>query len=248
MIIATSITSDYFVKSMPFFDSVNRHFKGERICFCIGFHAELEGWKMVYVDPEGIQCKWKPKNRKGYISLQHGEFYRFYRFNDDDQVLFIDSDMILQREFKTDLVFKDKFLVTRSSFPPTTLDEVGKNVGYVGVNNCIRNWTQNQGVNGTDEEFCAALMIASVKEWKKLFHQIRIVYKEFLKDFTHHAAWQLLINICVIKNHEYQVLPPLIQNAEWYSGTEAKVVDDVLMWKDEVVYFNHTKFNRNFKY
>lgn len=245
MIIATSITSDYFVKSMPFFDSVNKHFKGERICFCIGFHAELEGWKMVYVDPESIQCKWKPKNRKGYISLQHGEFHRFYRFNDDDQVLFIDSDMILQRKFETTLEFKNKFLVTRSSFPSTTLEDVCKNLSCKLT---PEQWLDKHQLTINDQEFCAAFIIASIKEWTKLFREVRVVYKDFLSDFEHHAAWQLLINVAIMKCHRYEILPPLIQNAEWYSGTEAKVVDDILMWKDEVVYFNHTKFNRNFKY
>lgn len=245
MIIATSITSDYLEKSQPFFDSVNKNFIGKKICFCIGFKAEYEGWEMIYVDIDTLQCKWQPENRKNYYSLQHGEFTRFYKFDDNDQIMFVDSDMILQRKFESSILLVSKFIVTNSSFPPTKIEDVSVNL------NCKlskEDFINKHQLTINDNEFCAALLIASAKEWDKLFREVRLVYKDFLEDFTHHAAWQLLINIVIIKCHRHEISSPMLQNAEWYSGTEAKVIDDVLMWKDEVVYFNHTKFNRTFKY
>lgn len=247
MIIATSITHDYFSNSLSFFDSVNKHFTGKKICFCIGFHADFEGWEMIYVPEVSLECKIPgfPGNRDNYYSLQHGEFVNHYKFEYDDQIMFIDSDMILQRDFKTDLKFPNKFLVTNSSFPPTRIKDV---VNNLGCKIDLDTFLNQYGLTGDEEEFCAALLVASAREWIGLYRKIKIAYKSFLSDFTHHAAWQLFINIMIKEYCDYQVIGPVLQNAEWYSGTEAYVKDDQLMWKDEVVYFNHTKFNRNFKY
>ena len=246
MIIATSITSDYFRKSISFFDSVNKHFKGKKICFCIDFDAEVEGWEMIYVDSKTINCRWQPENRKNYYSLQHGEFVKYYPFDSKDLVIFVDSDMVLQRDFQTELEdWSNNFLVTNSSFPPTLLSDVVVNLSD-DANEVDRFF--NNYIIANEKEFCAAFIIANVSSWRRLYQDILVCYKDFLSHFKHHAAWQLLINYVIIKYHNYKILPPLIQNAEWYSGTEAKVIDDQLVWKDEVVYFNHTKFNRNFKY
>lgn len=247
MIIATSMTSDYFRKSQPFFDSVNKNFEGKKICFCIGFTARTiyEGWEMVYVREDLLECKVQgfPENREKYYSLQHGEFVKHYSFKPDDQVLFIDSDMILQRNFRSDLIYPG-FVVSNSSFPPTKLGEVYKNLGCKDEQRFLSQFDFLL----QEEEFCAALMLASVKEWTSLYLRIKADCKQFLSNFSHHAAWQLLINLIVLNYHKNITVSPMFQNAEWYSGTEAYVKDNKLMWKDEIVYFNHTKFNGNFQY
>lgn len=246
MIIATSVTSDYFRKSLPFFDSVNKHFGGKKICFCIDFHAEFEGWEMIYVDSKTINCQWQPTNRENYYSLQHGEFVKYYPFEVKDLIAFVDSDMILQRDFKTKMEEWDSnFLVTNSSFPPTLLSDAVVNIS--DDENQVGRFFKNYTITN-EKEFCAAFIIGSTNSWSRLYHDVLVSYKDFLSHFNHHAAWQLLINYVIIKHHNYKVIPPLIQNAEWYNCPDTKVVDDVLMWKDEVVYFNHTKFNRTFKY
>ena len=75
---------------------------------------------------------------------------------------------------------------------------------------------------------------------------------EFLDNFTHHAAWQLLINTAVYNHFKPYLLPPFMVNASWYEGTMAAVIDGKLTIEcdgkngtivDEVVYFNHSKFN-----
>lgn len=224
MILATSITEPYLEKSELFFSSAVKHFKGVRICFCIGFKTKIPGWKCVEV-PLPLACNWQPTNRVDYGCLQHGEFVKYYRFKDSDIVLFTDSDMVLQRDF--DFNYTGGFCVTNSSFPPTKLTEVSSNIGGPGYVN-------------DKNEFCTGFIIASVKLWKELYKE---VYKNimFLNHYNHHAAWQLLINIIVADRFKYIVLPPVYCCADWYTGTQAS--GRPLMVDDEVVYFNHTKFN-----
>lgn len=244
MIIATSITEEYLLKSKSFFESVNKHFNGRKICFCIGFVWKIEGWEVVYVPKDKLQCKWQPKNRLNYYSLQHGEFVNFYNFKDEDEVLFIDSDMILQRKFESVYNFKETdFYVTDSSFPATILYQAAINIG-------VKNYKEffNQFEIDEEEEFCAAWLLTDIKNWKKLYNIVKLQYEEFLSYFEHHAAWQLFINYVIINYFRYKRLNDIIQNAEWYSGTEANNVNDVLVVRDQIVYFNHTKFNGNWKY
>lgn len=247
MIIATSITEEYLEKSKPFFESANKHFEGEKICFCIGFICQIEGWDVVYVPIEGLKCKWQPKNRKNYYSLQHGEFVEWYNFKDNETILFVDSDMILQRPFDIALDFKETdFYTTDSSFPATLLQDAAINLNVKAPIDFFDKF--NITSDSSEEEFCAAWMTASVKNWKKLFKLTKSNYLEFLSYFEHHAAWQLLINYTIINYFRYKKLAPNIQNAIWYSGTSAQIKNDTLFYQDKTVYFNHTKFNGNWKY
>jgi hypothetical protein len=247
MIIATSITQPYLEKSQPFFDSVNKNFKGKKICFCIGFYTQIEGWETIEVKIDQLSIKWQPKNRENYYSLQHGEFVKFYDFKDNDIVYFVDSDMVLQRELphKFHTYTSNEFYVSRSSFPPTLLRDV---LMHIGSEKLTRGEFCRKYSIDIEEEFCAALLIGSIKMWKRLYWSIEKIADEFLENFSHHAAWQLLINVAITKLFQYDVMSPLMQNAEWYSGTEAVVEKDQLKYNGQVVYFNHTKFNRNFKY
>jgi len=227
MILATSITESYLQKSKPFFASGVKYFIGKRICFCIGFNCTIEGWETVNV-PLPLKCNWQPTNRENYHSLQHGEFINHYNFSDDDMVCFCDSDMVLQRPFDVDFV-GNGFYVTRSSFPATHLNDVSKNLGY------------NDKIDGY--EFCTCIIVAKVYLWRELFSKVVRNYKPFLHNYNHHAAWQLLINKLIINHLPYSIVPSVYCCAHWYSGTPAKYVGGKLMIKNEVVYFNHTKFN-----
>lgn len=224
MILATSITPAYLEKSKPFFDSVNKYFDGKKICFTIGFKTDIEGWETVEAEPE---CKWTPENRKDYGCLQHGEFIKHYPFLDSDQVLFCDSDMILQREFKTNFKLEG-FIVSDCSFPAQTLQEASENLG--------------KKYSGQGKEFCTCWMLATAKDWKELFNKVRANYG-FLNDYTHHAAWQLLINRIANKAFNVFRIDPVFCTADWYKGSEAVYEEGILKVKGETVFFNHHKFN-----
>jgi hypothetical protein len=238
MIIATSITEPYLEKSRPFFESVNKYFIGKRICFTIGFTTEIEGWETVTVPIEALACQWQPQNRKDFYCLQHGEFVNFYPFKEDDTIMFCDSDMILQREWDVKINFdKDSFYVTQCSFPPTTLWNVVDNLG--GTREVINKYS----IGEDEKEFCTCLLIANAAAWRVLKNRARI-NKEFLYHFKHHAALQLLINMFVLATFKLEILPYKICCADWYTGTPANYVGDSLFHGRELVYFDHTKFNK----
>lgn len=251
MVIATSITEDYLHKSQPFFDSVKENFEGRRICFTIGFMASIEGWETIRAElPE---CTWQPQNRKSFYTLQHGEFVKYLPddINPDDLILFIDSDMVLQR--KWDLQFKSTrgITVTASSFPLQSLMQVVTNLGVKGAKK--KKLCKDYNIHKDFKEFCTGFIIATLDSWENIYRHSKKLYP-LLDNFRHHAAWQLLINIAVLNNFpKVFLLPDFVVNASWYEGTKAignplSVEVDVsteekTAFKTEPVYFNHTKFN-----
>ena len=239
MIIATSITQPYLEKSKPFFESVVKHFNGKRICFCIGFNCEIEGWETVNVPIESLQIKWQPSNRDGYYSLQHGEFTRHYDFKPDDVIMFCDSDMVLQRYWVGLRTYPSTFYLTNSSFPPTYICNVIENIGCTYPDLIMREYD----IDYKETELCTCFMIADIKSWKLLYKRVKI-RKGFLRHFNHHATWQLLISILIKATFNHEVLSPVICCADWYSGTPAKYVGDKLTIGGTDVYFNHTKFKK----
>lgn len=230
MTLATSITQSYYEQSKPFFESTNKYFKGKKVCFCIGFRAEITGWETVEVRFNKLECLWQPTNRHNYYSLQHGEFIRHYDFSEDEDILFVDSDMILQREWDLDMNVESAcFYVTRCSFPPIALRDVAINLG--------------SNLMSVYPEFCACFMLAKASTWHAFYHFIKNDYEAFLSKFNHHAAWQLLINLTAYDWFNVQVLDCKYCTAEWYSGSRAVYENDILRFQNDTVYFNHTKFN-----
>ena len=248
MIIATSITESYLEKSKPFFESVNKNFKGKKICFTLGFIILIDGWETIYVPLDKIKCQWQPRNRYDYYSLQHGEFVKFYDFKDEDQVLFLDSDMILQRPID-DLLLTSKgtFFVTDSSFPAAKIKDVIQYPEYDFRGN-LEKFCEEHHIDDNTKEFCAAFMYANVKAWRGLYAIVKSIHLYFLPHFAHHAAWQTLINIVILNHFPYIRLNPIVCNATWYSGTKVVRRDNKLMYQNSMVYFVHTKFNEEYEF
>jgi hypothetical protein len=238
--LATSITQPYLERSKPFFESAVKYWPGDKICFCIGFTCEIEGWNTVIVPEDSLQFDWRPINRKNYYSLQHGEFIDHYKFDPNEIIVFCDSDMLLQRKWDVKLnIEPGGFFVTNSSFPATTLRNVISNIGCsdpIGV-------AIKYDIGVTETEFCTCFMIASATDWRLLFSRVKI-NRSFMNYFNHHAAWQLLLNVLVPVTFKMEVLPPTICCADWYSGSPANYVYDTLMVGSKVVYFDHHKFKK----
>lgn len=233
MVIATSITKAYLERSKPFFESVVKYWPGKRVCFTIGFTAIIEGWDCIETPlPE---CKWQPVNRVDYASLQHGEWVKCYKPDDpNEMIMFVDSDMILQREW--DLTFPpvNGVWVTQCSYPQLTLMKV---VGNLKPKRRADKIFAKYRIS-LQREFCACLILAKYSTWQRIYHHCYYLYP-LLEDFVHHAAWQLLINAAISNNMKAVLLPPFVCNAEWYEGST--MIDGKV--DGEIVYFNHTKFN-----
>lgn len=240
MVIATSITKSYLDRSQPFFESVNKHFTGRKVCFTIGFITTIEGWECIETPlPE---CKWQPTNRKEYYSLQHGEWIKYIELADDEMILFCDSDMVLQRPFDLEFPVTHKIGVTRCVHPAIPLLQVSKNIHCkLSEKQLFTKFKEFQHLYRKGE-FCACFIVASFASWKLIYKLCKQNYF-ILNWFTHHAAWQFLINCSLFGTMRGFVLPEYVVNASWYEGMGAVDKDGVLMYRDEVVYFNHTKFN-----
>lgn len=252
MILLTSITQPYLAKSEPFFASCREHWPGRRICFTIGFMASIDGWECIQT--EYPEYPWTPSNRNDYASLQHGEFVKYLPedINPDDMLLFCDSDMILQRPF--DLVFPSMkgVLVTACSWPMQSLQQVVSNLGVKGVKK--KRLLDKYVIIPRYMEFCGGFVIATLDSWEDIYRESKRLYP-LLDSFTHHAAWQLLLNLSVMNCRRAFAIGDHICNASWYSGTRSVSVEGILMVEVDVstaektqytvekAYFNHTKFN-----
>lgn len=262
MTLLTSITESYLQKSQPFFESTVKYWPGRRICFTIGFAATIEGWETIQVEPKHT---WRPKNRKDYYSLQHGEFTEHIKFDPHEMLCFVDSDMILQRQWDIQCPATDAVIVTQCSWPQLRLMEVVKNL------KCKRRGDKflEKYKCSIQKEFCACFIAAKAYIWNGIYHQAKLLYP-MLKDFDHHAAWQLLLNTAISNTFKVVICPEHFVNAEWYNGTNAKAKDgqlfvDVIgnrpdeaseddeqqsnsVLVNELVYFNHYKFNGEWKF
>ncbi len=261
MTLATSITASYLDRSKPFFESVAANFEGRRICFTIDFDAVIEGWECIRTAlPE---CTWQPTNREAFYTLQHGEFIKYLPqpvtvpgqpvtddIGPDEMIIFVDSDMILQRKWDCGIRSTRAVSVTACSWPQQTLWQVMDNIG---THKLRKKLAKEYMIHEKSLEFCACFMIASLDQWENIYHGCKKMYG-FLDNFKHHAAWQLLINLVVLNTcPSVKLLPEHIVNATWYMGTRVKgnpltvvvtgVKDDETIVSEEVVYFNHTKFN-----
>lgn len=254
MVIATSITESYLERSKPFFESCNEHWPGKRICFTIGFSTTIEGWECI--ETQFPECEWKPTNRPEFHTLQHGEFVKYIPDTDpDEMILFIDSDMVLQRKWDITVNSTRAVTVTASSWPQTKLWDVICNLGVTHKKR--RQLVKEYLIHEKVVEFCSGFIIASFDQWENIYRGCRELYP-FLNNFKHHAAWQLLINLVVLNScPSVRLAPEHIVNATWYTGTRAKGeplsvtmmgtktvgLDIEEIVSEEVVYFNHTKFN-----
>jgi len=254
MTIATSITESYLERSKPFFTSCVDNWPDRRICFTIGFKTEIDGWECI--ETALPECEWQPENRESFHTLQHGEFVKYIPDTEpDEMILFIDSDMVMQRPWDILTNGTKAVSVTACSWPQQTLWQVMDNLG----NHKLRKKLAKQYmVHEKALEFCTGFIIASYDQWENIYRECKGMYK-LLDNFKHHAAWQLLINIVILNTCvSVKLLPEHICNASWYTGTRVKGdlltvtmmgtkslpdggEEDVV--SEEVVYFNHTKFN-----
>lgn len=235
MILCTSITQSYLERSKPFFESAVKFIDCQKVCFTINFDCNIPGWHTLRVD---YTPEWSPTNRDNYASLQHGLFIKHLECDAKEMILFCDSDMILQRQFP-DIAYRNEICVTECSFPALKLHQA--------IDNIKGNPLAKQGVVNRDE-FCAAWICMSAENWKLFYSHVErnIAY---LSYFTHHAAWQVFINVIAL-NFSLCRLPDNICNAVWYEGTRAVQEGGMLMIHDQLrsnapVYFNHNKFNKD---
>lgn len=187
------------------------------------------------------------KNRKNYVCAEGGEFLDYFDLDDDDKIIHIDADMLLQRQFSehelsviSKLRYRDVGM-SYASIPPYPLKEEAARLNPTGKKLDLANPDKNL--------FCAGLIAATVKTYREIiYHNYQIYLDSFMASFDHHAAGQLLMNDIV-----HELCTPIdlgysFHHGDWLLGSEGKTVDNKLVVGNNVVLFNHHKFNKTFNY
>ncbi len=96
VVISTGFDRAYFPKTIDYIDSVTKHGEfDDYVALCLNFlpseSEQHQPWRYVYVDENHVIA---PHSNR---CIQHGAFISFLNLNQDDVVLFTDSDMQMQR-------------------------------------------------------------------------------------------------------------------------------------------------------
>ena len=243
--IATNVNKTYFeTKPGNWIQSVNKYKADNQCCMTmtIGFEASFIE-NSLYIPFEDIQYSKHPnlKNRPEFVCLESGEFINFYNFNDDDVVILCDWDVTMQRAFtqdELDLILNiepDKFLMNRGHYPANYL--YNDQLNYLNIGNIFNDIDPNWIVYNT------GIQVAKVSAWKKLFEYWKIYYNDMFTKCTHHAAGQALFNY-IVQKHDMIIEAPLtFHNADWFTGTPSVIKNYQLFVNNDLVLFNHHKFN-----
>ena len=211
----------------------------DKIIPCVkSLHRHYDNYQVITFSPKKLAtyCNDFPNNRSSYYTAQGGEFIEWVT-GDDDVICLLDADTIMQRtmteEEKWLMTPKEgEFLACYCSYPPATLDKAQR-------------WLLCEKQIEVDKsyvEFCAAFLIATKRTWMALRDIYVHEFFELKKIMKHHAMTQWLINRIVQKHFTLKIMPDNIHNAEWYKGTMAILNEKQLFINDELVVFNHFKF------
>lgn len=257
IILTTQLTKNYYEKSKPLFDSIKHNWKGLFLPVFVGFHPKisLTYYSADINDVASYRADY-PANRKNYVCLQAGEFLDFIPkrlIDDDDVIIQIDSDTIMQRPFtNTELERiipeRNQIISVLSSNPTPTLKVVSE---YRAFNNLLtfEDMMLFWGISWRDKtEFAASILIARKSTFKKLRDLYIRHFDRLTMTFNHHAAGQWLINYLGHKYFDINIKSSTLQCADWYQKFNTSEKDGKLTYNDEVVIFNHTKYNKVFKF
>lgn len=237
MILTTSITSNYFIKGLPFICSM----------------ADIGSCKLKVITPEFdapriykhlfnfIQFINIPLPQShSFKMIQHGAFLDAFPDVDENEIIIIsDADIFLQRDFTKEELEKIKQLNDNQIM-------VGYNAGINDtlmlevdrlnlVNNTFSGKINNKTIYNT------GVMIAK----KKVFQKLRIAYEDicgyFYQVCNHRSRCQYLINWCLYRLG-IEIVPmsfSMHTNGHFPLPDGCHFVNDVLYWNSEVVMFRH---------
>jgi len=261
MTIVVACDEGYFKKASSLWKSLRKNWRGRVCVLCVGFKAFDEfdyGFEIASCNIEDFKCYNKdwPNNRSVYFCSESGEFLKYFNFDDDEIIVHLDADMILQRplsdEEDSDLnwIEQGEIAMSPSSYPPTTLREelfkLKPKRTYTAINEMF------PGVLGEMNLLCCGMIVARAKTYKA-FSKIYLNHLDkMVQCFDHHAASQWLFNYLLEENiltfTKYR-LNGTYHNASWFIDTLTSEQDNQLIYdKDRVVLFNHTKFNKEYKF
>lgn len=241
-IITTQITSDYYQKTKPLFNSLNKYWKNRFVVGFIDFFPDDyvgEYYLMKKADIYTYSSEY-PKNRSSFVCPQGGEFIDYLNCSDDDVIIQIDADTIMQREITDDELLdlipeENEIISVYCANPPQNLYQVAKNLNFI-------NSEQFEYLKKLNE-FTGSILIGNKKTFGKLRDLIILQWNDFIKINSHHAGIQWLISKITHENLKLKLLKNKYQCGAWYLFFNTTIRDHKLYLDDNVVIFNHTQFN-----
>lgn len=253
--IVTALHRNYVKKSEPLFKSLVSNGAGCSLhAILIDTKHKIPGIKTSNIDLKNVgtyKSDW-PENRDFYVCLEGGEFLKYMDHDDDDLIIHIDSDMIMQRPF-TDKeksfianIKKDELFMVSANTPYDSLEREAEKLLPVNLEKNHPLYRYCFGEKSTLFEkptYCAALIIARAKTFKKMNAFYNNYFNDLTKSFRHHAAGQWLISWIAHYKLIARELPQYYNCATWYKGVQHSIKDNKLYHDDKMVIFNHTKFD-----
>lgn len=249
MILTTQMTEDYYLKAQSLLQSVKQFWHDRFVLGCIGFTPTNFTGEWFRVEHNDIPSyhPYYPVNRRGFVTMQNGDFAKYIDCADDEVIICVDADTIMQREFKkqdfTYINSKLKSNVLISVYPnnpPQSIMTVSHNLGCKWQD--AANILQPVRYAGYVNEFTTSFMISTKHWYTKLASEYNALFDKLPLLTDHHAGNQWLFNI-VCAAYRTEVMPAKYQCASWYTGFDTTVEDGLLKVDGEIVIFNHTKFN-----
>lgn len=258
MHIVIGLDETYHRKTEILYDSLKHNAKGFSIkILCLGFRPVdcRPGWEYktaIFKRLKSYRTDF-PENRKFYVCVEGGEFLSYFQFDDEDIIIHIDSDMIMQRPFNEQEIAQIQNLKymevagSYSSIPHTTLREefwkLKPKIGYEKAKKLFPGFW-NEGI------FCAGVVVCTAKTYRDLISMYYLGNIEnMIYTFGHHAAGQWLMNYAVFRyGSGFINLGHAFHNASWFIDTGVYEENNQLMWNNQVVLFNHTKYLKNYDY
>jgi len=241
-IITTQVTENYYEKTRPLFNSVNKYWKGRFVVGFIDFEPTDYTGEYYLMKKEDIFTYRTdyPKNRKDFVCPQGGEFIDYLDCKDDDVILQIDADTIMQREITEDelrelIPKEDEIISVMPANPQQTLYKVAENLKF-------DNLEQFKYLEIFDE-FAGSILIGNKKTFEKLRDNIISEWGELIKVNSHHAGIQWLISKIVHEKLKLKLIDNVYQCGNWYIKFNTSVFGHKLYLDDKIVIFNHTQFN-----
>lgn len=241
-IITTQITEDYYERTKPLFDSIAKYWDGRFVAGFIDFCPEdykgeyyLMNKKDIFTYREGY-----PTNRESFVCPQGGEFIDYLDCQDDDVIIEIDADTIMQRkmseiEMKALSPQDNEILSVYSAMPPMSLYKVSQNLNFIDPDSFIH-------LDNT-YEFTGSILVANRNTFRTLRDHIVSEWEAFIKINSHHAGIQWLISKISREHFQVTILSNTYQCGDWYQTFNTSITDYKLHFNENVVIFNHTKFN-----
>ena len=242
--IATNVNHSYFQsKHADWIRSVVKYKNPNEQCmmFSMGFDAMIDNVITVPIELNEIQNSKHPniKNRKEFVCLESGEFINFYNFKDDDIVILCDWDVTMQKSLdlnELDIIntLGNTVGMNRDHYPVNYL--YNNTLNYLGIGNIFNDIDQNWIVYNT------GVQTATVSTWRTIYNYWKELAPIMFEKCTHHAAGQALFNYIIQKYNIVMEMPLTYHNADWFTGTPSRVINNQLFVNDKLVTFNHHKW------